>query len=243
MLTTDKIRTYKRFDGDVNRWMAEKSGADPTDLSKADWDLIDDLRKGLNAVFTGRITPEYRQLVETRFLRAAADEQTREALQELASEGSFSHPILGPIIAELDKKDFWYTQPLTFEGLDFTGQICAMTDGEPPSEAQFAAMINALSATADMKREMAERMAGVYEDIRPDYVEAADHYGEIPELHDPDEIWPLFSELKVFVGDGRFVGEGCEIETTFSFRLGFDPDHEMNVTYRNGQIHEVVCEG
>jgi hypothetical protein len=243
MLTTDKIRIYKRFNGDVKRWMAETSGTDSIGISKDDWELINDLRKGLNSVFTGRATPEFRQLVETAFLEAAADIQTREAMQELASDGSFSHPILGPIIAELDKKNNWYTQPLTFEGLNFTGQICAFTCGEPPSEAQFNAMINALGATAVMKHEMAERMADVYEDIRPVYIENADRYGEIPELHEPDEIWPLLSELMVFVCDGSYTGEGHPISTTFSFRLGFDPDHEMNVEYRNGQIYEVVCEG
>lgn len=149
---------------------------------------------------------------------------------------AITHPQLGIITPEPDRR-CWWTQPIAFDVLGFAARICAFTRGEPPTALQLDAMVKSVAISAELKDEMAKEMADVYADIRPDYLGDTEQYGEIPEVREPDDIWPVLSELSVFVDDGS------EIETCFSFRLGFDPDHEMNVTHKYGQIMHVCCEG
>jgi hypothetical protein len=242
MITTEKLAVYREFNGDVNRWLALTSGADNSGLTRDDWQLIHDLVFQLNCQYTGSLNPEFSVSLEPRLVEATADEQTRLLMHHIATRGWFQHPVFGNIIPELDHRS-WWTDVLRFEGLDFEGQICAFTQGEPPSETQFEAMVNAWHATPEMKREMALHIFNVFEEILPAYREASEHYGELPLINEPDDVWQALGDLRVFVCDGSHTGEGHSISTTFSFRLGFDPDHEMNVEYQNGQIVDVVCEG
>jgi hypothetical protein len=98
-------------------------------------------------------------------------------------------------------------------------------------------MVQALSVTPEMRREMVKRMALEYAET--------DFYGEgIPKLRTPEDIWSRFMELTVFVSDGRSVGEdNDELITIYAFRLAADPDHEINVECRGGRIVDVRCEG
>lgn len=231
MLTPAKIETYKRFNGDINRWIAETNGVDASSVTRADWELIKELRNYLNGSWTGQLNPEFEETFEAQLLESTANEQTRQLLHGLATEGWFQHPVLGPIIPELDKR-FWWTRRLAFEGLGFEGRIFAFTKGEPPSQKQLGAMVKALNATPEMKDEMAGEMFNYYADLRSVYDEK-----DAPELHEPSDIWTQVEELSVHVDDDD------ENETTFSFRLKIDPGHEMNVFWKNDQIVDVKFEG
>jgi hypothetical protein len=229
MLTKAKLKIFQKFGGDMNRWIAEAAGPDSTGISQREWEIIVHLRKVLNLVSTNRALPECHELLEQDLQAVVIDDETRQALREIATQGSFIHPILGPIIPEPDQK-YWWTEPLFFEGLNYGGQICAFTRGEPPSASQLEAMINSLAIWKAKKTEMAKEMVLCYIEIRPNYLTAPELYDEIPEVPEPDAIWALFSELAVFVQDDN------QFETCFSFRLGFDPGHEMNVVFKSGEI-------
>jgi hypothetical protein len=241
MLTIAKLKTYQKFKGDAAAWKLETGGADSSGILDDDWLLIKDLVFKLNLQWTGQLNPEILDSFEAQLLQATADDLTCGHLNGMATDGWFTHPILGTIIPELRRR-YWYTQPLVFEGLGFHGQICAHTNGEPPFEAQFDAMVKALNATAEMKQEMVNDMFNAYNDHRSAFIEAAGEC-DLAELNHPNEIWKTLTDFSVSVGDGNFQGEDHRISTTFSFRLKLDPDHEINVEYRGGQIYDVVCEG
>jgi len=152
-------------------------------------------------------------------------------------EKTLTHPILGTITLEAHNEAWWTTEPLPIAGLGLSGRISTHSPGAPPADKALEEMVKALSIMPKMRREMLKRMITVYE-------EETDFYGEgIPKLRTPEDIWPRFSELTVFVGPSLYAAHQDEIETTYSFRLAADPDHEISVECRRGKIVDVLCEG
>ena len=86
MLTLEKVRTYQRFDRDLDGWArSPHSGRDPAGMTDGDWYQIDSLRQGLTLVAYGHASAEFRAGLEQRMLEFTTDEETREALRLLAA--------------------------------------------------------------------------------------------------------------------------------------------------------------
>jgi hypothetical protein len=83
MLTLDKLRIYRRFDGDMDGWAQTATGHDASSIADDDWFLIEELRQGLALVATGQASHTYAASLESRLLDTTADEATRQALRAL----------------------------------------------------------------------------------------------------------------------------------------------------------------
>jgi hypothetical protein len=83
MLTLDKVKMYRLFDGDIDGF-ARSSVDDSSGITDEDWHVIDELRQALFLVQSGQATPEFAASVEQRLSSVAADEATRRALRALA---------------------------------------------------------------------------------------------------------------------------------------------------------------
>jgi hypothetical protein len=77
MLTLDKLRIYRRFDGDMDGWAQTATGHDASGIADDDWFLIEELRQGLALVATGQASQTYAASLESRLLDTTADEATR----------------------------------------------------------------------------------------------------------------------------------------------------------------------
>lgn len=84
MLTLAKIRTYQSFGGDVDGWSRKRSG-DTSGVTHEDWQLIEELRQGVNLVSSGQTSPEFVTTFEQRLSTLLPDEQVRQAIRELAA--------------------------------------------------------------------------------------------------------------------------------------------------------------
>jgi len=82
MLTLDKVKMYRRFDGDIDGF-ARSSVDDSSGITDEDWHVIDELRQALFLVQSGQATPEFAASVEQRLSSVAADDATQRALRAL----------------------------------------------------------------------------------------------------------------------------------------------------------------
>ena len=82
MLTLDKLKMYRRFDGDIDGF-ARSRVDDSSGITDEDWRVIDELRQALFLVRSGQAAAEFSASVERRLSSVAPDEQTRQALREL----------------------------------------------------------------------------------------------------------------------------------------------------------------
>jgi hypothetical protein len=79
MLTLDKLKMYRRFNGDIDG--LSRAGVD--DSSGAiyeDWRVIDELRQALFLVRSGQAAPEFAASVEQRLSSVTADGGTSRCL-------------------------------------------------------------------------------------------------------------------------------------------------------------------
>ena len=86
MLTMAKLRTYAKFDGDIDGWARTADTDDAAGLTDADWYLIDELLMNLATVTSGRASAAFAADVERRLQACTADEPTRNALRALAAQ-------------------------------------------------------------------------------------------------------------------------------------------------------------
>ncbi len=86
MLTIAKLRTYAKFNGDIDGWVRTADNHDAAALTDAEWYLIDELLTNLATVASGRASAAFTADVERRLQACAADESTRNALRTLASK-------------------------------------------------------------------------------------------------------------------------------------------------------------
>jgi hypothetical protein len=83
MLTLDKLRIYRHFDGDMDGWARTASGHDASGITDDDWFLIEELRQGLALVATGQASQAFAASLESQLLDTTVDEATRQALYAL----------------------------------------------------------------------------------------------------------------------------------------------------------------
>ena len=82
MLTLDKLKMYRRFNGDIDGYSRSRVD-DQSGITDEDWNAIDELRQALFLVQSGQASPEFAASVEQRLSSVAPDEAARQALREL----------------------------------------------------------------------------------------------------------------------------------------------------------------
>jgi len=85
MLTIEKLRTYKRFGGDIDGFTRSHGRGDSSGITDADWQEIDELRTALHITFSGKATPEFASQVERRLAEAAPESEAQRELRQLAA--------------------------------------------------------------------------------------------------------------------------------------------------------------
>ena len=86
MLTLEKLRTYRRFGGDIDGYARSHGRGDTSGITDAEWQLIDELRAALFIVGSGKASPEFAAVVERRLQEASTDPETREQMRQLAGK-------------------------------------------------------------------------------------------------------------------------------------------------------------
>jgi len=87
MLTVEKLKTYQRFDGNIDGWaISARVEGNPAQMTDDDWFLIDELRQGLALVAAGRASTTFRSSIEAKLFESTTDDQTRELLRQLVSQ-------------------------------------------------------------------------------------------------------------------------------------------------------------
>jgi hypothetical protein len=84
MLTLEKLKTYRRFGGDIDGWARCQDGTDDCGMTDADWHLIDELIGALHLVASGKASSQFVAVVQRRVIESAADDQTREELRNMS---------------------------------------------------------------------------------------------------------------------------------------------------------------
>lgn len=84
MLTIDKLKMYRRFNGDIDGFARSKVD-DRSGITDEDWRVIDELRQALFLVRSGQAASEFAASLEQRLSSVAADDATRQALRELVT--------------------------------------------------------------------------------------------------------------------------------------------------------------
>lgn len=82
MLTIEKIKTYKKFSGDIDGY--SRGCGSSCGITHDDWRLIDELLGALYIIDTGKASPQFFEATQEKLLKQVADEQTREELRKLS---------------------------------------------------------------------------------------------------------------------------------------------------------------
>ena len=83
MLTQEKLKTYRRFGGDIDGYARSHGQGDTSGITDEDWALIDELCGALFIVAAGKASAEFAATVDRRLQEAAADPETCEQMRLL----------------------------------------------------------------------------------------------------------------------------------------------------------------
>ncbi len=81
MLSLEKLRVYRRFNGDNDAWYDATRGVDPSGITDEDWFLIARLVKGLAYSRAGQLSLELTKVVEDDLAACTPDDATRAELR------------------------------------------------------------------------------------------------------------------------------------------------------------------
>jgi len=84
MLTLEKLKVYRSFNGDNDAWYDSTRGRDPSGMTDEDRFLIARLLKGLAYSRAGLLSPELTKVIEDDLASYTRDEATREELRSFA---------------------------------------------------------------------------------------------------------------------------------------------------------------
>ncbi len=82
MLSTDHIKTYIAFGGDIDAWARSDHTRDMTDHH---WALIEELRQGMHLSASGLASDEFSSQVERRLVEVTENAEARGMLRALVT--------------------------------------------------------------------------------------------------------------------------------------------------------------
>ena len=90
MLTLAKIETYRAFDGNIDGYVRSDRKGDSSDITEADWALIDRLLTAIHIIETGKATEQFVAKTEQELQSHTSGPAERSALRRLAQGKHFS---------------------------------------------------------------------------------------------------------------------------------------------------------
>ncbi|MCB0740985.1 MAG: hypothetical protein R2796_07650 [Chitinophagaceae bacterium] len=85
MITEDKIKVYKRYDGDIDGWARSGSKKEKSIMSDEDWYVIDGLIQDLSMVKKGLASSGFNENLNVKLKEMCDSDSTVNQLQKLAS--------------------------------------------------------------------------------------------------------------------------------------------------------------
>lgn len=87
MITEDKIKVYKRYDGDIDSWARSGSKKEKLIMTDEDWYVIDGLIQDLTIVKKGLASSGFSENLNVKLKETCDNDSTVNQLQKLASIG------------------------------------------------------------------------------------------------------------------------------------------------------------
>lgn len=84
MITVDKIKIYKRFNGDVDGWARIGSKEEKSIMNDEDWFLIEGFIQDINLVKKGLASDTFMNLINERLKEKCDSQETIQEIKELA---------------------------------------------------------------------------------------------------------------------------------------------------------------
>ena len=85
MITEDKIKVYKRYDGDIDGWARSGSKKEKSIMSDEDWYVIDGLIQDLSMVKKGLASSGFNENLNVKLKEMCDSDSAVNQLQKLAS--------------------------------------------------------------------------------------------------------------------------------------------------------------
>lgn len=85
MITEDKIKVYKHYDGDIDGWARSGSKKEKSIMSDEDWYVIDGLIQDLSIVKKGLASSGFNENLNVKLKEMCDSDSTVNLLQKLAS--------------------------------------------------------------------------------------------------------------------------------------------------------------
>lgn len=81
MLSLEKLRVFRKWNGDNDAWHGATRGIDPSGITDDDWFLIARLVTGLAYGRAGQLSSELTKILEDDLMACTSDKATREELR------------------------------------------------------------------------------------------------------------------------------------------------------------------
>ena len=85
MLTLQKLRTYRKFRGDIDGYGRSHVRGDRSGITEEDFQLIAELLTALYIIASGKASQDFALGVERKLSELAPEPQTRQELRQLAN--------------------------------------------------------------------------------------------------------------------------------------------------------------
>jgi len=85
MITQDKIKVYKRFDGDIDSWARSGSKNEKLVMNDGDWYMIEELIQDLSLVEKGLASVTFNNDLSNRLTENCDSEKTIQALKAITN--------------------------------------------------------------------------------------------------------------------------------------------------------------
>lgn len=85
MVTENKIKVYKRYDGDIDVWARSGSKKEKSIMTDEDWYVIDGLIQDLSMVEKGLASSDFNENLNVKLKKICDSDSTVNQLQKLVS--------------------------------------------------------------------------------------------------------------------------------------------------------------
>jgi hypothetical protein len=84
MLTEEKLKIYKRYQGDIDGWARSNSKKEKLVMNDNDWYIIDGLVQDISLIAKGLASKDFEDSVKERLKESCIDHVTIEEVRKLA---------------------------------------------------------------------------------------------------------------------------------------------------------------
>jgi hypothetical protein len=84
MLTEEKLKIYKRYQGDIDSWARGGSKNEKLAMNENDWHIIDDLVQDISLIVKGLASKDFEDRVKERLKESCIDQGIIKQVSKLA---------------------------------------------------------------------------------------------------------------------------------------------------------------